>query len=149
MTLSMAAIVSLGLVGGELLGVPVGALAGETVGGPPGALGGGILGGLFGAPGGFLIGGFGGAYAGVVICNGGETACDTLPRVIPFPKPEPRATPLFPPWPTKPGEICLLKEKQGLFCTYQCKDGFTFQTFTSTGDKYGDCPAAAARPPGL
>lgn len=66
----------------------------------------------------------------------GDAYCQ--PRVIPFPKPQPKATPLIPPTPSKPGEIWRLKEKQGMFCTYECKDGVRFQTYTDAGDKYGN-----------
>jgi RHS repeat-associated protein len=67
-------------------------------------------------------------------------------KVIPFPFPVRKPIPLFPPLPNKPGEICPLKEKQGMFCTYRCKDGLEFQTYTDTGDKHGNCPMAAGRP---
>ncbi len=72
--------------------------------------------------------------------------CPPQDNVIPFPQPKATPTPLFPPLPTKPGEICRLKEKQGMFCTYICKDGFTFVKFTEIGTKDGTCPAVAARP---
>jgi RHS repeat-associated protein len=75
-----------------------------------------------------------------------QTADCTPPKVIPFPKPEPRPTPLFPPLPNKPGEICRLKAKDGAFCIYICKDGTEFKTLTDTGSKHGTCPPAAPRP---
>jgi len=75
-----------------------------------------------------------------------QTMDCTPPRVIPFPKPEPRPTPLFPPLPNKPGEICRFKVKDGAFCIYVCKDGFEFKKLTDTGSKHGSCPPAAARP---
>ena len=63
--------------------------------------------------------------------------------VIPFPRPEPRPAPLFPPLPSKPGEICPLKEKVGRVCVYECKDGTKFTTMLA--DKYQECPPVAGR----
>jgi RHS repeat-associated protein len=73
-------------------------------------------------------------------------------KVIPFPTP--RSTPTLPPPPPPPGrklgdEMCKLKEQQGMFCIYQCRDGATFSAYTNTGDKSGSCPPVAARPAGL
>lgn len=65
-------------------------------------------------------------------------------KVLPFPKPRPKPTPLFPPWPSKPGEICPLKEQVGTICVYQCKDGTTFAKLLA--DKTQKCPSHAGRP---
>ena len=65
------------------------------------------------------------------------------PRVIPFPKPQPRSTPLFPPTPGPLGEMCPLVDQTGSICTYQCKDGHRFTVFVKNkGDR---CPAFAGR----
>jgi RHS repeat-associated protein len=147
----------LGGVSGAGAGTVLGAVAGGVIGGAGGTLvipgfgtiaggGGGIVvGATAGAFGGSAIGAGIGIGAGIDYCNG-DDPCDTTPKVREFPKPEPRPTPLFPPMPSKPGEICRFKEKQGLFCFYVCKDGFVFPTFTDTGTKDGKCRAAAPRP---
>ena len=146
----------LGGGGGAGVGSGLGALAGGAIGAAGGTFVIPGFGTIAGGGGGIPVGASAGAFIGSAIgigvgvgvgidyCNG-DDPCDTTPKVRPFPKPEPRPTPLFPPLPNKPGEICRLKEKQGLFCTYVCKDGFQFQTFTDTGTKDGNCPAAAAR----
>jgi RHS repeat-associated protein len=69
--------------------------------------------------------------------------CDLRDRVIPFPKPVPRPTPLFPPLPNKPGELCPLKEQVGRICTYECSDGTKFTTLLA--DKNQKCPPVAGR----
>ena len=111
-----------GTVGGGLVGIGVGINAGAALGA---AIGAGV-----------------GIGVGIDYCNG-DDPCDTTPKVRPFPKPEPRATPLFPPLPNKLGELCPLKEQQGRICTYQCKDGTRFTTLLA--DKNQKCPLVAGR----
>lgn len=69
--------------------------------------------------------------------------CSLRDRVIPFPQPVPRPTPLFPPLPNKPGELCPLKEQQGRICIYECRDGMRFTTLLA--DKNQKCPPVAGR----
>jgi RHS repeat-associated protein len=65
------------------------------------------------------------------------------PRVIPFPKPQPTRTPLFPPAPGPLGEMCPLVDQTGSICTYECKDGHRFTVFVK--NKWDRCPAFAGR----
>jgi len=121
-----------GAIGGDFLGVPVGATVGAALGGGGGSFvgpegtvfgggGGAVIGGAVGAVAGPIVGAVGGAgigaYIGYRICSGGETACDSIPRAIPFPQ----ATPIpFPPPPPPGFERCTLRSKTATHCIYTC-----------------------------